>query len=53
MTFVIFGIPIHFCAHEAFMILAAIGSIPVIGIWLKNMILKLHKKKECEHDHAG
>lgn len=49
MQFVIFGIPFHFCQHEAVMLLAAVGAIPVIGAWIRSKIMIRHRKSGCEH----
>lgn len=51
MQFVIFGIPIHFCQHEALMLFTAVGSIPFIGRWIWNKVVARHKKAGCEHEH--
>lgn len=49
MQLVIFGIPIHFCQHEAIMLLTAVGTLPLIGAWLRSKLMARHKKAGCEH----
>jgi hypothetical protein len=50
MNFTVFGIPVHFCPAEAFMLVTAWGMVVGLWAWIRNKFKK-HEKAEAEAHH--